>query len=365
MKYRVVLPCLSPFYPLLSRVDSRLKTLNSRLLLLSLFLFFLFPQATPAQSGGYIMTVTGPIAPEQLGQTLSHEHVVTDFAGAETVPQPQYERDSAVAQLLPHLERLRASGVTTLVECTPAYIGRDVRLLRELARRSDLQIVTNTGFYAAVDKKYLPEFVYRVSVDSLYRIWKHEWEKGIEGTGIRPGFIKLGVGQGALDSIEAKLLLAATRLSGESGLPIAMHTGDGAAAQDEYRRVVEAGLPASRMIWVHAQNGTDAERIELAREGVWISLDGVGAGQVADYVDRVLALKKAGLLSRVLISHDDGWSVDNEAGTIRLNYFKSAGTPYRTIERELLPQLLAAGLTPAEMDKLLVENPRRAFTIER
>jgi phosphotriesterase-related protein len=129
--------------------------------------------------------------------------------------------------------------------------------------------------------------------------------------------------------------------------------------------VQAAGLPADRMIWVHAQNGTDAERIELARQGVWISLDGVGAGQVANYVERVLALKNAGLLSRVLISHDDGWSVDDEAGTIRLNYFKAAGTPYRTIEEELIPQLLAAGLTPAEVDGLLIEQPRQAYTIER
>ncbi len=335
------------------------------LLSLSLSLALLLPRAAHTQSGGYVMTVAGPLSPDRLGYTLSHEHVVTDFAGAEVVAQPQYERDSAVARLLPHLERLRASGVATLVECTPAYIGRDVRLLRELAKRSDLQIVTNTGFYAAVDKKYLPEFVFRVSADSLYRIWKHEWENGIEGTGIRPGFIKLGVGRGALDSIEAKLLTAAARLSAESGLTIAMHTGDDAAARDEYRRVVEAGLPADRMIWVHAQNGTDATRIELAQEGVWISLDGVGAGQVADYVDRVLALKNAGLLSRVLLSHDDGWSVDNEGGAIRLNYFKAAGTPYRTIAAELIPQLLAAGLTPAEVDGLLIENPRRALTIER
>lgn len=335
------------------------------LLVLCGSLLLVWPQTHFAQSGGYVMTISGPLPAEQLGRTLPHEHVVTDFAGAEVVEQPQYERDSAVAQLLPHLERLRASGVATLVECTPAYIGRDVRLLRELARRSGLRIVTNTGFYAAVDKKYLPEFVYRVSADSLYRIWKHEWEKGIEGTGIRPGFIKLGVGQGALDSIEAKLLRAATRLSGETGLTIAMHTGDDAAARDEYRRVVEAGLPADRMIWVHAQNGTDSVRIELARQGVWISLDGVGAGQVADYVDRVLALKNAGLLSRVLLSHDDGWSVDNEEGAIRLSPFKAAGTPYRTIEAELIPQLLAAGLTPSEIDQLTVENPRRAYMIER
>jgi len=34
---------------------------------------------------GKIMTVLGPIAPEQLGVTLPHEHAVVDFLGAEKV----------------------------------------------------------------------------------------------------------------------------------------------------------------------------------------------------------------------------------------------------------------------------------------
>ena len=30
-----------------------------------------------------IMTVTGPVAPAQMGQTLIHEHVLVDFIGAD------------------------------------------------------------------------------------------------------------------------------------------------------------------------------------------------------------------------------------------------------------------------------------------
>jgi len=47
---------------------------------------------------GKIMTVLGPIAPEQLGVTLPHEHAVVDFLGAEKVR-------AIFTQLLPDLRK--------------------------------------------------------------------------------------------------------------------------------------------------------------------------------------------------------------------------------------------------------------------
>ena len=75
-----------------------------------------------------VQTVNGPVAPETLGVTLAHEHVLVDFIGADRVSPSRYDRDAAFRKALPHLERIHALGCRTLVECTPAYIGRDVVL---------------------------------------------------------------------------------------------------------------------------------------------------------------------------------------------------------------------------------------------
>jgi phosphotriesterase-related protein len=75
----------------------------------------------------------GPIPPGDLGLTLPHEHVTTDFLGAEKLPAQRYDRDAAFTVIRPHFEALGKRGVKALFECTPAHIGRDVVLLRRLS----------------------------------------------------------------------------------------------------------------------------------------------------------------------------------------------------------------------------------------
>ncbi len=318
-----------------------------------------------ASQAGYIMTVRGKIKPAEMGRSLIHEHVTTDFAGAEKVVQPQYAEADAVETILPHIRKLKSKGINTLVECTPNYIGRDVKLLKRLSEAGALNIITNTGYYAAVDKKYLPRHAFEENAESLANRWEKEWTEGIEGSGIKPGFIKLGVGAGPLDDIEEKLLKAAVLVSKKTGLPVAIHTGDGEAARSEYDFILKEGLDPGRMIWVHAQNGRDEERIALAKAGVWISLDGVSETRMPEYLKMLKTMKENKLLSRVLISHDDGWSVENKDGNVRLIPFENGNTrPYSTILDQFVPELLRIGFTRKELDRLLVKNPRRALVIK-
>src|SRR6187431_2666753 len=98
---------------------------------------------------GKVMTVLGPIAPGQLGVTLTHEHGVVDFLGAEKAKALRHDAEDAFTTILPHLKKLKERGCQSFVECTPNYIGRDVRLLKRLSEASGLNILTNTGYYGA------------------------------------------------------------------------------------------------------------------------------------------------------------------------------------------------------------------------
>src|SRR5690606_15832006 len=109
------------------------------------------------------MTVTGKLNGSDAGLFLPHEHTFTDFTGAEKVVHSPYDRELAFEFLMPYLRTLRASGVKTIAECTPAYIGRDVILLKRLSDASGINILTNTGYYAAVDFKYLPAHAHHES----------------------------------------------------------------------------------------------------------------------------------------------------------------------------------------------------------
>lgn len=322
-------------------------------------------QSQDKNTDAFIMTVTGKIGLENLGSILPHEHVTTDFLGAEIAPQPRYSKDIAITSILPHLKNLKKMGYGLFFECTPNYIGRDVELLKALSELSGLKIVTNTGYYAAVDKKFLPKHAYTESSETLAERWEKEWREGIGDTGIRPGFIKLGVGKGSLDAIEEKLLQAAITLHKKSGLQMAMHTGDGEAALSEYQITTAAGVDGKNMIWVHAQNAKDEERVALAKKGVWISLDGVSSEKLDSYIPMIQTLKENGLLSQLLISHDNGWSVEDDSGTINLVPFdKGKNVPYQTIQTLLLPRLQKLGFTKAEIDLITIENPIKAYSLK-
>src|SRR5262245_2363437 len=124
---------------------------------------------------GEIMTVLGPISPERLGVTLAHEHCVVDFLGAEKAKALRHDEDEAFNTILPHLKKLQERGCRSLVECTPDYIGRDVRLLKRLAAATGLNILTNSGYYGAAGNKFLPRHAFTETAGQLSARWLKEW----------------------------------------------------------------------------------------------------------------------------------------------------------------------------------------------
>jgi len=330
----------------------------------------LFFRCSPEKStsGSYLMTVTGPICIEQIGKTLEHEHLVTDFIGAEKVAQPQYQVSQAEKLILPFLQNLKNNDIKTLFECTPEFIGRDVLLLRELSKKSGLYIITNTGYYAAANKRFLPKHAYTETAEQLSERWISEWENGIKGTGIKPGFIKLGVGKESLDSVEQKIVKAGALTHLKTGLKIAIHTGSAIAANDEIDILEHEGISANALIIVHAQNIISDEQKNLIKRGAWISLDGINQKPetIEKYIEFLVAIKNENLLDKVLISHDDGWSViQKDDGIIDFELFGNGNKkPFSTIFEILFPRLKEFGFTQENFNQLLIQNPGQAYKIE-
>jgi phosphotriesterase-related protein len=304
-----------------------------------------------------VWTVTGKVAPEKLGRVLSHEHVLVDFIGADKVGQHRYDVEEVHRVALPYLKRLREAGCRTLVDCTPAYLGRDAQLLHRLSKASGLYILTNTGWYGAANDKYLPSRAHTLSAQAIADEWMAEFQKGIEGTHVRPGFIKIGVDPEPSE-VDMRLLEAAAYTHLRTGLTIASHTGPGTAARLQIERLESLGVHPSAFIWVHAQVESDkAMHVWAAERGAWVEFDGVAPETVAQHVDLILHMKQNGFLHRVLVSHDAGWYSVGEpnGGTFR---------EYTTLFTALMPALQKAGFTKADIDQLISKNPQQAFTLQ-
>jgi phosphotriesterase-related protein len=284
-----------------------------------------------------------------------HEHVLVDFIGADKVSPARYDADEAFAAALPHLKQVRALGCESLVECTPAYLGRDAVLLERLSKAAGIHILTNTGYYGAANDKHLPAHAFTETAEQLAARWTREHARGVDATSIKPAFMKIGVDGAPLSEVDRKLVIAAAIANRATGMPIASHTGSGAAAMEELDLLEQQRVPLSAFIWVHAQSERDgAFHARAAKRGAWVEFDGIAPASVGRHVELVLTMKERGLLGHVLVSHDAGWYRVGEpgGGTFR---------PYDTLFTAFLPALEKAGFSDAERRQLLVENPRRAL----
>lgn len=306
----------------------------------------------------HIITVTGEIPASEIGKTLHHEHLLVDFIGADSTGYHRWNRDSVVAKVLPYLLEIKNLGYKTLVECTPAYLGRDPMLMKMLSEKSGVQIITNTGYYSAVGAKYIPEHGFSESAEQLAARWIDEAKNGIEGTGIYPGFIKIAVERKPLEEINRKVVEAACITHKTTGLVIMSHTGPALPAFQQIEILKQNGVHPSAFIWTHAQNEKDfSKHIEAAKMGVWVAFDNFNPDQLDKYVEFAQLMKKEGLLGKVLFSHDAGWYKPGEPGGGEFRGFTE-------IEGILIPALEKNGISQHDIYQLFAANPAEAFKVQ-
>ena len=304
-----------------------------------------------------IMAVNGPIDPQKMGFTLTHEHVMADFIGAEKFSKSRYNSDEVFETSLPFIKDIKAKGVDTFIDCTPAYLGRDAAILKRLSDATGINMLTTTGYYGAVNEKFVPKHAYGESAQQLADRWTNEWNKGIEDTSIKPGLIKTSTDKGPLTPMQRKLIQAAAITHLSTGLTIAVHSGNGDAAFEQLEILKEQGVSPSARIWVHAQNETNKEmHIRAGKLKTWVSFDGVNPDTLQTNLDHLKTMKEHNLLEQVLVSQDSGWY---NVGDPKGGNFK----PYTCVITQFIPLLHENGFTQNEIDLIFKKNPAKAFAI--
>jgi phosphotriesterase-related protein len=293
----------------------------------------------------FLWAAGGAALAGKAASVLVHEHVLVDFVGADQIQPGRYDGDEVFRIARPKLDEVRRLGCRRLVECTPNFLGRDPGLLARLSDAVGIEIWSNTGLYGAADHKFVPAFARSETAAQLASRWIAETREAW-----RPRFIKIGVNRGPLDEIDRKLVRAAAITSRETGLTIASHTGDGAAAVEQLEIVTAERVSPAKFVWVHAQNERDHGLHErVARAGAWVEFDGIGPKTVEFHLECVRFLAAKGLLNRTLVSQDAGWYHVGEPGG---GEFRG----YTYLYTHFLPRL-----NPPEVATLMWENPRAAF----
>jgi len=306
-----------------------------------------------------IITVTGEMPASKMGITLTHEHVLNDFTMIDSISANHYNKDSVITRMLPYFEELKPFNVTTFVDCTTEYMGRDPQLLAEISRKTGIRILTNTGWFAADNERHIPHEISNMSIEEIAAVWTEEAKNGIGNTGIKPGFIKIGINDFELTEADKKLVAAACLTHLETGLTIMSHTGRAAAALAQLQILKQYGVDPSAFIWSHANVETIKENtLAISQMGCWIAFDGIQDNMVniTWYENLLRFMKSTRQLNHILLSHDnEGYQPGKpNGGEIR---------PYTTLFNTLIPYIIHEGFTKEEVDQIIAKNPAEAFAV--
>ncbi len=333
-------------------------------------------QAAPARrTRGVVQTVQGPIDASKLGFTLPHEHLFASSSGFWQV-WPEYfgGRANFIARVVDKLKVAKDEGVNTIVDLTTADLGRDIRIMEEISRKSGVQIIATTGHWL-----YPNLSMGARTVEELMEFFTKEIERGIEGTDIKAGVIKVATDQEGVTPFIEKALRAAARTSKATGIPIETHTLAVKRQGEKQAEIFEAeGLNPMMVSIGHSDYSTEMDYLTgLIKRGYTIGMDHMSRGVTPPAqraaegsspnfwqtkVDRIKALVDAGFANKIFLSND--WLfADSLAATgaysDALNKLNPDGMLFLT--RKVIPRLKQLGVSDQTINAMTVENPKRFF----
>ncbi len=322
---------------------------------------------TVPRQHGVVQTVLGPISASKLGVTLPHEHIYPSSAGFVQVwPEFFGGRANFITKAVDKLKALKdEGGVNTIVDCTTADVGRDIRLLEEVSRKSGIQIVACTGHWLVPSLSMQAR-----TADELAEFFALEIERGIEGTGIKPGVIKVATDHEGVTPFLEKALRAAARASKATGVPVTTHTNAADRIGEKQADIFEQeGLSPASVCLGHCDDSTDISYLTgLVKRGYTIGMDHISWGTRGEkfltWQQRAETIKKlvdAGFGDKIFMSHDwyFGTSLAPKGAMDALDKMNPDGM--LLISRKAIPYLKQLGVTEQQIRAINVENPRRFF----
>jgi phosphotriesterase-related protein len=307
-----------------------------------------------------VQTVTGTVAPEQLGRVLMHEHVVIRSSGLDAAYPWTYPRSEALAASIEGLTRLKEASIDTLVDHTTYDLGRDIELLAEASRASGVNIVAATGVWIEPQRYWQ----LRAPVEAA-ELLISDLERGIAGTDIRAGVIKCATDLAGLTPSVERVLRACAIAHRATGVYISTHThAPGRSGLDQQRVFSEEGVDLDRVVIGHSGDTTDLQYLRsLTSRGSYVGMDRFGIeSRLPDdeRIKTVVALCHEDHDDRVLLSHDAAfWSDREPMQSLRKS---RPHWHHRHVIEDIVPALIALGVTARQLDQMLIHSPRSLLT---
>lgn len=341
----------------------------------------------------YVQTVLGPVPVEEIGRVHIHEHLLIDLSQyADLARMSLSERkvfrepfalrnyydirrnyasaddlrldseEDAIAELALFAE----VGGQTLVDVTPVGASRDPLGLQRIALASRVHVVMGTGVYIAA---FHPAYMATITERELAERFVSDIRDGAEGSAVRAGLIgEIGTSW-PVHPNEMKVLRGAAQAQSRSGAALMIHPGrHPEAPRAAVAAAVAAGADPGRIVVSHVERTltTEADMLELAATGCYVSFDLFGQESSYYYhspidmpndaqrINAIMSLIEHGYGDRLLVSQDI-------ARKCHLTMYGGEG--YGHILKRVVPVMRRKGMTPEQINTLLVGNPAAVLSL--
>ncbi len=315
-----------------------------------------------------VETARGPVAADQLGKVLIHEHVFLMNMEYTLNYRPDFFTEETLDAAAARLNAIKALGYDTIVDLTVLGLGRHVPSLIAVAERAGVNMILSTGIYTfdAVPGPF--EFhgpgLMVDAPEPMVDLFVRDITVGMAGTGVKAGMLKCAIEAAGLRPGVERTMRAVAQAHVATGTPITVHTAPKEHTGLEVQRVLaEEGADLSRVVIGHCGDTDDLDYLmRLADKGSLLGMDRFGIDftlTTQARVDTIAEMVRRGYGDRMAMSHDCciGWS----------DYFPSFDDYRRAmpnhhlhhIHDDVLPMLREAGVSEAQIDAMFVDNPRR------
>ena len=320
-----------------------------------------------------VESVRGPVELSDLGQVLMHEHVfVMSTEHVQNYGAGWWDEEYRVTDAIAKLNSVHAKGISTIVDPTVWGLGRYIPRIQRIAEQTPVHIIVATGLY--VYEELPQQYAYRgpgnlIDIpEPMVTDFSRDITEGIADTGVKAAFLKFALETPEPSPGVERIARAIARTHVETGAPITVHTsGPHQTGRTAVRIFREEGVDLTKVVIGHAGDSNDLDYLkELADTGATLGMDRFGLdlfNPTDERVKTIAALAARGYADRMVLSHDASCFIDYFGAAH--DEARAAAAPnwhFEHITDDVIPALLASGVSQAQIDTMMIENPVRYFT---
>lgn len=305
-----------------------------------------------------IHTVLGEIKPDDIGNILTHEHIICCCNAMKLqFGNKWFDTEKVIDLAIGLLKQAKEEcNINTIIDVTPINLGRNIEILKRVSDKSEVNIVASTGLYHTEDN-----FINGKSAEYLSELFIEECQNGILNSGVKPQMIKCATGSEGITKLNNKLLDVFSYVQRGTGLPLYAHcVHDTLCATKQLEIFRQNGVDIKRVVIGHCSDSCDIEYLlKIAESGCYLGFDRIYPKEYKAQAAIIKNIIDRGFEDSVLLSHDFfafSDSVNMSWNEFEINPQRN-GRDYTTVHKNLIPELRRLGVSEERLNKIMLKNP--------